>query len=344
MVEKEIAVVILNYNGSSHLQKFLPSVMKFSASASVYVIDNASSDDSVEILKEKFTEVNVILNEKNFGFAEGYNNGLLKIKGNYPFFVLLNSDVEVTENWLENLKEIFKNDQEVVAVQPKILSFQNKASFEYAGAAGGFIDRYYYPFCRGRIFNEIELNLNQYESNTEVSWTSGAAMMVRSDVFLKMGGFDPDFFAHMEEIDWCLRAKSLGYKLLFCPDSTVYHLGGGTLSYDSPLKTYLNFRNNLTLIIKNHQGYLFPILFLRLSLDGLAAISFLFSGKPKLLFSVFKAHMYTYRNLFKTLTKRKKIKNQHNHSLLKFNGSILWNYYVLKNRKYTLLNKRRFEL
>ncbi|MFM7473010.1 MAG: glycosyltransferase family 2 protein, partial [Crocinitomicaceae bacterium] len=278
MFENEIAIVILNFNGEVHLRNFLPSVLANSQNATIYVIDNASTDASIALLKEKFPTIRIIQNESNAGFADGYNKGLAQITDPHSYFVLLNSDVEVTNGWLKPMHALFKDNPTIVAVQPKILSYTQKTKFEHAGAAGGFIDKYYFPFCRGRIFDELETDNSQYDTKTEVAWTSGAAMMVRAKEFIEIGGFDPDFFAHMEEIDWCLRAQSLGYTLMFCPESTVYHLGGGTMPYSSPFKTYLNFRNNLSMIIKNHQGWLFPLLFIRMSIDGFAAFKFLFDG------------------------------------------------------------------
>ena len=344
MFDKEIAIVILNFNGSLHLKTFLPSVIQHSHSATIYVIDNGSTDDSIQVIENEFPTILLIRNEKNFGFAGGYNEGLAQIKEAFPFFVLLNSDVEVTANWLTPLHETMKKELSCIAVQPKILSYSDKNSFEHAGAAGGYIDKHYFPFCRGRIFDTIEKDNSQYNSPKEVAWTSGAAMMVRAQEFLEIGGFDADFFAHMEEIDWCLRAKAYGYTLSFCPESSVFHLGGGTLPYQSSFKVYLNFRNNLTMIIKNHQGLLFPLLYTRMSLDGIAAFKFLLSGKPSLLWAVFKAHMYTYKNLSRNLHKRKAIQHRKKQSLLLFKGSILWNYFILKNRTYYKLNKRRFKL
>lgn len=344
MFENEIAIVILNFNGEVHLRNFLPSVLANSQNATIYVIDNASTDSSISLLKEKFPSIRIIQNESNAGFADGYNKGLSQINEHHPYFVFLNSDVEVTNGWLTPMYNLFKVNPSVVAVQPKILSYTNKSKFEHAGAAGGFIDKFYFPFCRGRIFDELETDNSQYDTTIEVAWTSGAAMMVKAKEFIEIGGFDPDFFAHMEEIDWCLRAQSLGFTLMFCPESTVYHLGGGTMPYSSPFKTYLNFRNNLSMIIKNHQGWLFPLLFVRMTLDGLAAFKFLFEGKISLLWSVFKSHMYTYKNLQKNLKKRKQIKQNKKKSLLYYKGSIVWGFYVMKTKNYRSLNKRRFEL
>ena len=344
MFENEIAIVILNFNGEVHLRNFLPSVLANSQNATIYVIDNASTDASIALLKEKFPTIRIIQNESNAGFAEGYNKGLSQINEHHPYFVLLNSDVEVTNGWLTPMYKLFKGNPSVVAVQPKILSFTNKSKFEHAGAAGGFIDKFYFPFCRGRIFDELETDNSQYDTTMEVSWTSGAAMMVKAKEFIEIGGFDPDFFAHMEEIDWCLRAQTLGYTLMFCPESTVYHLGGGTMPYSSPFKTYLNFRNNLSMIIKNHQGWLFPLLFVRMALDGLAAFKFLSEGKFYLFWVVFKSHMYTYKNLQKNLQKRRLIKQNKKKPLLYYKGSIVWGFYIMKTKNYRSLNKRRFEL
>jgi GT2 family glycosyltransferase len=344
MFNEEIAIVILNFNGVSHLRNFLPSVIANSQFAQIYVIDNASTDQSVEVLHAEFPEILLIQNTKNYGFAEGYNQGLSKINENYPYLVLLNSDVEVTKNWLMPLYELMQANPSMIATQPKILAYQEKNRFEHAGAAGGYLDKHYFPFCRGRIFDHLEPDQSQYNTSVEVTWTSGAAMMVRAKEFKNLGGFDPDFFAHMEEIDWCLRAQSAGYKLVFCPESTVYHLGGGTMPYSSPFKTYLNFRNNLSLIIKNHQGFILPILFFRMLLDGVAAFKFLVNGKPALLWAILKAHVYTYIYFSKNLKKRKQIKSMRKQPLFVYKGSILWNYFIQKNFQYDKLNKRRFEL
>ena len=303
----QTAIVILNWNGRKYLQDFLPFVLKFNPnSAKIYVADNASSDDSIDLLKTSFPEVELIQLKENYGFAKGYNEALKKIDAQY--YVLLNSDIEVTENWIEPIIKYMENNPEVVACQPKIKSYFNRDQFEYAGAGGGYIDFLGYPFCRGRIFQEIETDLGQFDDIQEVFWASGACLFVKSDVFHILGGFDADFFAHMEEIDFCWRAKNEGYKIAYNPESTVYHIGGGTLPKNNAIKTYLNFRNNFCLLYKNlPQNRLFFTFFYRMILDGIAAFKFLFDGSFQDLFAVFKAHIYFYKNIAKLGKKRKAI-------------------------------------
>jgi len=239
--EKRISIAILNYNGENYLKKFLPLIIKYSDKklSSIYVIDNDSSDDSILLIKKKFPSVNIILNKKNYGYAKGYNLGLKKIKSDY--IVLINNDVEVTKNWLLPMFHSMEENNNIGSCQPKILSYENRNLFEYAGAAGGYIDFLGYPYCRGRIFNTLELDKGQYDSSKEIFWSSGACMMIRNDLFKKLGGFDQTFYAHMEEIDLCWRIKRLGLKNFCFPKSRVYHLGGGTLNYNNPKKNILKF-------------------------------------------------------------------------------------------------------
>jgi len=248
-------------------------VVKHSDSASIHVIDNASTDDSVSFLQKNFPNVGIIQNAENFGYAKGYNIALKQI--NEPYFVLLNSDVLVTTNWLRNVLEIFENERETAIFQPKILDYKNKEYFEYAGAAGGFIDKYGFPFCRGRIFSSIEKDANQYDKISEIFWASGACMFIRKEIFEKFGGFDQDFFAHQEEIDLCWRVQNEGFKVKYIPNSVVYHIGGATLKENSPKKTFLNFRNSLYTLLKNRskKGLIFTF-FMRLCLDGIAGVYF----------------------------------------------------------------------
>ena len=240
---KKIAVVILNWNGAKLLEQFLPSVMAYSDEAKIYVADNASTDDSIAVIKEKFPSVTIIQNDGNYGFAKGYNVALQNIEEEY--YALVNSDIEVTPNWLTPILSIFENEKETGIIQPKILDFKNKEYFEYAGAAGGFIDKYGYPFCRGRIFETIEKDNHQYDNEREIFWATGACFFIRKEVYRKLNGFDGDFFAHQEEIDLCWRAFNLGYKIKYTYNSIVYHVGGATLNQSNPKKTYLNFRNSL---------------------------------------------------------------------------------------------------
>ena len=338
----QIAIVILNWNGKHFLKDFLPSVIKYSGDARIIVADNASSDDSISLIKNDFPTIEIIQNDQNGGFAKGYNDAFKKVDS--PYYILLNSDVEVSENWLIPLLKTMENPQ-VAGCQPKVLSFADKTKFEHAGAAGGYLDHNYYPFCRGRIFNETEKDTQQYDGEAEVFWISGACMLIRSELFHKAGGFDELFFAHMEEIDLCWRIKKLGYAFKIIPSSEVYHVGGGTLDYLSPKKTYLNFRNSLYMITKNHAGWLFPKLIYRMLLDGIAAMTFLFSGKPTHFWAVFKAHIDFYRNLNNMLKKRtelKKIQTNYNATGL-YRGSILWAKYFKRIHAFSNLNMRLFD-
>ncbi|MCB9223952.1 MAG: glycosyltransferase family 2 protein [Crocinitomicaceae bacterium] len=297
-----VAVAILNYNGADFLAKFLPSVLSNSGDAQIWVIDNQSTDNSVEFLKEHFPQVNLVINESNGGFAKGYNDGLKNIQADY--YVLLNSDVEVTPNWIQPCIDHMENDKMIAAVQPKVIAHHDKKNFEHAGAAGGFLDKNFYPFCRGRIFEEVEEDKGQYDQDLEVFWASGACMFVRADLYHQFGGFDEDFFAHMEEIDLCWRMKRQNYKVYYSGSSTVYHVGGGTLNYMNPKKTFLNFRNSLFMIVKNYDGILFFKLFKRLVLDGIAATLFLFKFQFKHFYAVFRSHMTLYANWSKFKKKR----------------------------------------
>lgn len=308
----EIAVVILNYNGRNFLKQFLPSVIQYSGKAKIIVADNASADDSIQLIESEFaTQVEVLKIDYNRGYCGGYNFALNKIEAEY--FVLLNSDVEVTPGWIEPVISVLKSDPSIVAAQPKILSFHEKNKFEYAGAAGGFIDLLGYPFCRGRIFSDIEEDHGQYDDARQVFWATGACLFIKAEIFKKSGGLDEDFFAHMEEIDLCWRLNRAGYKIYYQGASKVYHVGGGTLSASNPRKTHLNFRNGLSLLIK----HLAPIalvwkLPIRLVLDWFAAGLFLISGKPADAKAVFLAHLDFFKNLKSDLTKRKILMKQVN--------------------------------
>ena len=284
------AVVILNWNGEKYLQQFLPVLLEHTAIQGVEIIvaDNASTDNSLEVLNKDFPTIKTIILDKNYGFAGGYNKAFEQIEADY--FVLLNSDVEVTAHWLEPLVDYMNENQNVAACQPKILSYYQRAYFEHAGASGGYIDRFGFPFCRGRIFGVAEEDKGQYDDVAEVFWATGACMVVRSNLFKKVGGLDDEFFAHMEEIDLCWRFKSRGYKIMCIPQSKVYHIGGGTLNSESPHKTYLNFRNNLLMLYKNLPNDLLkPVMTARLMFDYLAAFQLFITGKPKNAMSVLKA-------------------------------------------------------
>ena len=341
-MQEKLAVVILNYNGKNHLETFLPSVIEFSNSHQIIVADNCSTDDSISFLKNNFPTVEIIQNLENGGFAKGYNDALKLLKGRFDYYLLLNSDVEVTENWITPLLETL-NDENIAGCQPKILSYNDKTKFEHAGAAGGFIDADYFPFCRGRIFEETETDLGQYDFPLEITWTSGAAMLIRSDLFHTVGGFDEHFFAHMEEIDLCLRLAKKGYKFSCNPASSVYHLGGGTLPYNSASKVYLNFRNNLFMLVKNHPGWLFPRLFKRMALDGIAAFKFLADGKLSFFWKVFLSHIQLYIHLPRLLKQRATLKFD-KHDFKFYHGSILWSFFIQKIKRFSTLNSRKFEL
>ena len=341
----KVTVVILNWNGKKILEKFLPSVVNHTLPyASIVVADNASTDDSIDFVNKNYPLVKIIRNSINEGFAKGYNSVLKQIDSEY--YILLNSDVEVTANWIEPIIAMMDNDSRIAAVQPKIKSFHDKAFFEYAGAAGGFIDKFSYPFCRGRILNFFEKDDGQYDDRKEIFWATGACLFIKADIFHKVGRFDEDFFAHMEEIDLCWRIKNLGYKIMYCPESTVFHLGGGTLSKANSQKTFLNFRNNLILFCKNHTPQYFLIkLLLRFLLDGIAAFKFLFSGEPNHFFAVLKAHFYFYSSLKKTLVKRANLKKQIS-SYTKtgiYKRSIAFDYFIRGKRKFSELNPLLFD-
>lgn len=337
---KNIAVVILNYNGSHYLKKYLPNIIKNSPNATIYVADNGSTDDSIYYLTT-INAIKVILINKNLGYTGGYNFSLNQLTEKY--FVLLNSDIEVTENWLIEPIALLENNEEIAVCQPKLLDLNNKSKFEYAGAAGGFIDKYGYPFCKGRLFETIEEDKGQYNTTEEIFWASGACLIIKSEIFKKVGGFDEKYFAHMEEIDLCWRINNLGYKIYYEPKSIVYHLGGGTLNKANPKKTFLNFRNNLSTVLKNHHSpFVFFIIFYRLCLDGVAAFKFLLEGYPILLWQVLKAHFNFYAWLPTLLKQRKTLKYQtkiniNKNTLIMYNGNIVWQYFIKKNKTFKQL-------
>ena len=332
----DIAVVILSWNGIEWIKTFLPTIIDKSSNANIYVADNASTDGTVEYIKENFTNVNVIQNYSNDGYAKGYNDALKNL--NEKYFVLINSDIEVTDNWLNPIIDLMEDNIDIAACQPKILDYNNKNKFEYAGASGGYIDTLGYPYCRGRIFSDLEEDNNQYDDIKEVFWASGACLFVRSENFKEVNGFDNDFFAHQEEIDLCWRLKNSGYKVMVNPQSVVYHVGGGTLNSSSPFKTYLNFRNNLFMLYKNlpFLKLLITLLF-RLPLDGIAAITFLKKEDGiGHLFSILRAHLIFYISIPLLTIKRSKIKRKRK-VLGISNFSILFKYYALGIKKYSNL-------
>lgn len=334
----KIAIVILNWNGAGLMRQFLPSVIQFSKfeNADIIVADNGSADDSLSVLRNEFPEVNILDLKQNFGFARGYNEALTQIEADY--FVILNSDVEVTEGWLDAPIRLMEADPGIAAVQPKILSYHQKTHFEYAGAAGGFIDRFGYPFCRGRIFNVMEADHGQYDQQTDIFWATGACMFVRAAPFREAGGFDADFWAHMEEIDLCWRLKNKGYRIVFTPESTVYHLGGGSLSYDNPRKLFLNFRNNLWLLYKNlPAGHLWRTIFIRLFLDGVAAFKLLSEFNLNGIKSVLNAHYQFWTSFPKLHKKRKAILRESNEKFLpgQIPKSIVFQFYFRNVKRFS---------
>src|SRR5690554_7306735 len=325
---QRIAVVLLNWNGLDLLKKFLPSGVKHSSEAVVYVVDNASTDASRAFIAKNYPEVEWILLPQNYGYAKGYNEALNQI--NEEILCLINTDIEVTEHWLQPVLNIFETQPDIGIVQPKILDYNNKNYFEYAGAAGGFIDKYGFPFCRGRIFDTIEKDENQYPSQ-EIFWASGACFFIRNNVFKQLNGFDEDFFAHQEEIDLCWRAFNQNIKVYYCNESSVFHVGGATLKKSNPKKAYLNFRNSLFMLYKNVPAkQRFSVIFRRLSFDGLAGVKLMFALQPLHAFAMVKSHVAFYANLPKLKTKRSSLTKP--------------NYFYTKNIvfSYFLKNKKKF--
>ena len=334
----KVAVVILNYNGAAMLGRFLPSVVKYSPDAEIVVADNASTDDSVAVVAKDFPGVRLIQLDRNYGFADGYNKALEQVDAEY--FVLLNSDVEVTEGWLEPMLSLMEKNADVLACQPKILAYNNKTHFEYAGAAGGFIDRYGYPYCRGRLFDSVEEDKGQYDSPCRVFWATGAAMMVRSAAFRKVGGLDGSFFAHMEEIDLCWRLLARGGEIYAVPQSRVYHVGGATLNKSNPRKTFLNFRNNLLMLYKNlSHDELRSVMRIRAVLDYVAAFKFLLTGA----FGDFKAVMHARREYKRMRDEYKSVRERNLAASTvpvieeRARFSLLWQYYVKGKKHFSQL-------
>jgi len=325
------AIVILNWNGEKLLEQFLPSIVNFSAKeAVIYVADNASTDASIAFVKEFFPAVNIVENVLNGGYAKGYNNALQSIEAD--IYCLINSDVAVTKNWLPPILEVFKKEKNTAIIQPKILDFKNQKKFEYAGAGGGFIDFFGYPYCRGRIFNNLEVDNHQFNDVTDIFWASGACFFIRANVYHQLNGFDEDYFAHQEEIDLCWRTQNISLAVKYVGTSTVYHVGGATLQETNPHKTYLNFRNSLLNIVKNvpKKWFLF-LIFFRLLLDGIAGLKFLIELRPIHTFAILKAHLSFYKNFFKFLRKRKKLQKKVNYNI---HTSIVWQYFIMRRKKF----------
>lgn len=329
-MQPNVAVVILNWNGKALLERFLPSVVATSyANLQLILGDNASTDGSVTYVKSNFPQVKIIENDQNYGFAGGYNHILSRVEADY--FVLLNSDVEVPENWIQPVIDLMESDEKIAVAQPKIKWQVQKDQFEYAGAAGGFMDLHAFPFCRGRIFDTVEQDAGQYDTDIDVFWASGAAFFIKTKVWKEVGGLDVDLFAHMEEIDLCWRLKNLGYRIMCCTAAEVYHLGGGTLNANNPHKTYLNFRNNLLIMQKNLpvQDAYFRI-FIRLWIDLIAWIQFLLKGKFEFSMAISKAHLHFFQQINRTAQKRAQTQIPYLSHIGAYKYSIVYRYFVDK--------------
>ncbi len=330
-----VAVVILNWNGRKFLEEFLPSVVASTyVHKKIIVADNASTDDSISFLKKNYPEVSIILNPSNEGFAKGYNLALQQVTADY--YVLLNSDVEVTPFWIEPIVSLMESDRKIAACQPKVLSHANRTQFEYAGASGGWIDKFGYPFCRGRIFEICERDEGQYNTVQPCFWASGAAMFVRAELYQQQGGLDEFFFAHQEEIDLCWRLQLAGYSIYVHPTSVVYHVGGGTLPKGNSRKTFLNFRNNLVMLYKNlPRPVVFFILFFRMLLDGIAAYKALFSGDAKSFVAIAKAHLHFFKWVLFQQKKSLFPVSRNGKIMGIYHGSIIWQYFLQKKSRFS---------
>jgi GT2 family glycosyltransferase len=325
------AIIILNWNGQKLLEQFLPSVVNFSSElAEIYIADNASTDTSIKFVKKFYPSIKIIENKTNEGYAKGYNEALADVEAD--IYCLLNSDVEVTKDWLKPVLEVFKKEEKTAIIQPKLLDFKDKTKFEYAGGAGGFLDIYGYPYCRGRVFNDLETDNGQFNDVSDIFWASGACLFIRSKIYHHLDGLDEDYFAHQEEIDLCWRTQNIGYKIKYVGTSTVFHVGGATLQETNPHKTYLNFRNSLLNVVKNvpKKWFLF-VVFSRLILDGIAGIKFLIELRPVHTFAILRAHISFYKNFFKFLAKRKRLQKKQDYNL---HTSIVWQYFILGRKKF----------
>ena len=325
-----VAVVVLNWNGKNLLQRFLPDLVRYSSEAKIYLIDNASEDDSIFFVEKEFPEIKIIQNNENIGYAGGYNIGLKEI--NEDILCLINNDIRVSKNWLLPIIEFFEKHPNTAIAQPHILDEKDPSKFEYAGAAGGYVDRFGYPFCRGRIFDYLEKDLGQYDKNKAIFWASGACFFIRNKTFKSSNGFDEDFFIHQEEIDLCWRVYNQGKEVYSIGKSKVYHLGGGSLP-SSPKKVFYNFRNSMYLILKNVPlPSLIFVFITRLFLDGIAGIRFLFKGELKNCMSIIKAHFFVFFNIFKILQKRTKIITDRPYFSI---NSVVYQFFLIKKRKYS---------
>lgn len=336
----KVAVVILNWNGRKFLEQFLPAlVLHTGTDAELIIADNASTDDSLAFLSKQYPNIRVILNKENGGFSKGYNEALAQVSAEY--YVLLNSDIEVSPNWIPPMLAMMEADPKIAACQPKLLAFHEKTQFEYAGGAGGFIDKFGYPFCRGRLFQTLETDHGQYDEAMEIFWATGACMFVRADLYHQFDGLDNDFFAHMEEIDFCWRLKNAGYKIMYCPDAKVYHVGGGTLPKQSSRKTFLNFRNNLILLYKNlPKRQMLQVFVARLVMDFIASIKFLMEGHYPDFRAVFKAYVEFYSSLSVNKIKRQKIKHKKVGQI--YTKSLVLDYFLRGKKKFSELERSFF--
>lgn len=334
------AVIILNWNGRQLLERYLPQVIASTSGADIIVADNASTDGSQELLRQNFPQIQIIQLDRNHGFAGGYNRAIEQVE--HEYVVLLNSDVAPAPGWLDPLVSLMDRHTMLAACAPKIKDDKQHDAFEYAGAAGGYIDWLGYPFCRGRIMDNIETDCGQYNDTVSALWVSGAALLVRRSAYLECGGLDESFFAHMEEIDLCWRLRNRGYEIAACGSSEVYHLGGATLNKSNPRKTYLNFRNNLRMLIKNYNSHIWPlVLFLRLMLDGVAGIKFLAEGKPRFCFAIVRAHWHIFARMGRLLRQRNKLRRSRVNILppevRKY--SLIWRHYALGETTFTNIDK-----
>lgn len=328
----KIAIVILNWNGRELMEKFLPSVVAHSIEdATICVADNNSTDDSIAFLKEHYPQIQIIQNEINGGFAKGYNDALKHVDAD--IYALVNSDIEVSENWLKPIKKVFEQDSSIAIIQPKLLDYNDKTKFEYAGAAGGFVDFMGYPFCRGRIFMNLEEDQGQFNDVADIFWASGACFFIKSAIYHQLGGFDEQYFAHQEEIDLCWRVQNEGYTIKYVGGSEVYHVGGATLRESNPQKTYLNFRNSLFTIAKNvPKRFVFIVIFLRLILDAVAGIKFILELRPIHTWAIIRAHLSFYWHLRKMMSKRRALSFKQTNYFYCF--SIVWEHFILRKKRF----------
>jgi GT2 family glycosyltransferase len=327
-----VAIVILNYNGRHYLEKFLPNVIRYSGNHEIWIADNASTDQSVEWLHSNYPSIKILTIAENKGYAGGYNEALRQISSEY--YILLNSDIEVTENWIEPVINFMASDVNIAACQPKILAYDLPTHFEYAGAAGGYMDYLGYPFCRGRIFDTREEDLGQYDDEKDVFWATGACLFVRSAAFHQASGFDESFFAHMEEIDLCWRLLNMKYRITYCGKSAVYHVGGGTLHKSNPRKTFLNYRNNLVMLFKNlPKGRRWKTVFIRLVLDGISSVRFMATGAWPDVIAILRAH-FAFYGLIPSLIKSTK---RTNYRAPLYYRSVVWEYFILGKHRFRQL-------